>query len=138
MIRKAVLLPVTPESAFQLFTTRISDWWPETHRPSRDPRGQLSIDPAGRFWERATDGREYELGFVRVWQPPALLVLDFYLGTDSSHPTSVTIRFESEPGGTRIRVEHSPTSESLDLWDVRAPRYQASWDAVLAAFIQLP
>jgi hypothetical protein len=87
----------------------------------------------GRFWERAADGREVELGRVIVWEPARRLILDFYPGTDEQHPTEVVVRFASENGGTRIVVEHSPKPESADLWATGAPRFERSWELVLAA-----
>jgi uncharacterized protein YndB with AHSA1/START domain len=138
MIEKNIFLPRLPEEAFLLFTERISEWWPPSHRPSKDSRSRLRMLPSGRFWERAEDGREFDLGFIRDWDAPSRIVLDFYLGTDADHPTEVTIRFTREGEGTRVTVEHRPTAASRDLWEARAPRYQASWDAVLAAFIQMP
>jgi hypothetical protein len=138
MIQKSVYLPKPLDDAFALFTERISEWWPETHRPSKDPVSTVQIVPHGRFSERTSDGREYDLGFVRAWQPPSLIVLDFFLGTDREHPTEVTIRFEPEAEGTRVNVDHRPTAASADLWDARSPRYVASWDAVLAALVAVP
>ena len=135
MIEKNVFLPLPPAEAFALFTERISEWWPESHRPSKDPRSEVRIVPLGRFRERTADGREFDLGLVRAWEPPVLLELDFYLGTDREHPTSVTVRFTPEGEGTRVVVEHRPTAASESLWELRAPRYQSSWDAVLGALI---
>jgi uncharacterized protein YndB with AHSA1/START domain len=137
MIEKSVFLPRLPEEAFALFAERISEWWPESHRPSKDGLSQLRILPSGRFRERSRVGREFDLGLVRDWDPPSLIVLDFYLGTDQEHPTEVTVRFTPEGKGTRVTVEHRPTVASQDLWDLRAPRYQASWDAVLAALTKV-
>lgn len=135
MIEKNVFLPCPPGEAFELFTGRVSEWWPDSHRPSKDPCSVLRMHPLGRFWESASNGREFELGLVRIWQPASLLVLDFYLGTDREHPTEVTVRFVSEGAGTRVVVEHRPTKASRDWWDTRAPRYLASWDEVLAALL---
>jgi uncharacterized protein YndB with AHSA1/START domain len=138
MIEKSVVLPCPPEKAFRLFTERISEWWPVSHRPSKDPASMVRIEPMGRFCETASDGREHDLGFVREWQPPSRLVLDFYPGTDPQHPTEVTVRFTPDDGGTRVTVEHRPTEASRDLWESRAPRFVAGWDAVLAALRDHP
>lgn len=97
----------------------------------------LTLD-ARRFVERARDGREVPLGKVRVWEPPARIVLDWYPGTDVDHPTEVEIRFERERNGTRVHVTHRPTEASRDLFDGRAPRYVASWDLVLSALASAP
>jgi hypothetical protein len=43
MIRKSILLRCPPEEAFQLFTERISEWWPKTHRLTKDLQGELFL-----------------------------------------------------------------------------------------------
>ena len=130
---KTVLLACGPARAFELFTEHASAWWPVERRHTKDPASAIAMLASGRFWERAADGREVELGVVRVWEPPSRLVLDWYPGTDAEHPTSVTIRFEAEGTGTRVTVEHSATPSSEDLFGQRVARYAASWDAVLQA-----
>ena len=133
MIQKTAFLACPPAKAFALFTERASDWWPDGVRHTADPRSEITMLAEGRFWERATDGREVELGWVRVWEPARRLILDFYPGTDPRHPTEVVISFTAENGGTRVVVEHNPTPESADLWATGAPKFERSWTLVLAA-----
>jgi hypothetical protein len=136
VITKSAFLRCTPAQAFALFTERASDWWPEPLRHTPDPRSEIRMVAAGRFWERATDGHEVELGRVTLWQSPLQLVLDFYPGTDARHPTEVVVRFEAEDDGTRITVEHRPKPESAGLWAEGAFRFERAWDSVLAALRQ--
>ena len=133
MIEKSVLLPCPPERAFALFTERAGEWWPPARRHTKDPASTIRMEAAGRFFERAGDGQEVELGRVRVWQPPARLVLDWYPGTDAAHPTEVEVEFVVEGTGTRVRVVHREGPASAELFPARAPRYDASWELVLAA-----
>lgn len=133
MIEKSVLLPVDVARAFALFTQRIGDWWPPARRHTGDASSAMFLEQGGRFYERAGDGREVELGRVRAWDAPHRLLLDWYPGTDAEHPTEVEVRFVAETGGTRVVVRHGPTEKSRDLFGARAPRYDASWDLVLAA-----
>jgi len=134
MIQKTVLLPVPPPQAFELFTARISEWWPKTHRPTKDPESELFLEQAGRFWERSRDGRVVELGRVLSWEPPHRLTLDFYIGTNANQPTALEVTFTAEEQGTRVTVHHRAKPESEDLWMLRAPTFDKSWDAVLSAF----
>jgi uncharacterized protein YndB with AHSA1/START domain len=133
-IVKDVLLECAPAKAWTLFTERAGEWWPDSRRHTQDPASRIVMDAAGRFFERATDGREVELGRVREWAPPRRLVLDWYPGTDAGHPTEVVVTFAAEGGATRVVVEHRPLPTSADLWDKRAPRYDASWELVLPAW----
>jgi uncharacterized protein YndB with AHSA1/START domain len=133
MISFTVVLGAPQAAAFILFTERISEWWPSTHRLTKDPASRITLAADGTFEERATDGRELPLGRVRRWEPPHLLEFDFYLGTSPEEPTHVTVRFTPERSGTRVTVEHRPTPGSAHLWDSRVARYQASWPTVLDA-----
>ena len=133
MINKSVVLGCSPEEAFALFTERISEWWPVDRRHTSDPESQLFLAKSGRFWERGRDGREVELGQVRDWEAPHRLVLSFYVGTDTDHPTEVEVRFTPEAHGTRVAVTHRATPLSSELWNARAPRFERSWEVVLAA-----
>lgn len=136
MIDKSVRLECAPDAAFRLFTERVSEWWPKTHRLTRDPESTLFLEPAGRFWERATDGREGELGRVTEWDPPHRLVLDFYMGTNPAQPTLVEVRFAPEGSGTRVSVHHRAKPESEALWTGRASVFERSWSSVLSALAE--
>lgn len=133
MIEKTVFLACPPDRAFVLFTEHASTWWPESRRHTPDPRSAIRMAPDGRFWERAADGHEVDLGRVRIWEPPRRLVLDFYVGTDAEHPTEVTVSFAPEEDGTRVVVRHGPKPESAELFEKRAPAYERSWALLLDA-----
>lgn len=133
MITKSIVLPCAPARAFTLFTEEIGRWWPPERRHTGDPDSVIVLSREGRFFERARDGREVELGAVREWDEPNRLVLDWYPGTDADHPTSVEVRFEPHGDSTRVVVQHRATPTSEHLFPRRAQAYQASWDLVLAA-----
>jgi uncharacterized protein YndB with AHSA1/START domain len=119
-----------------LFTAEVGAWWPPERRHTQDAASELFLLESGRFYERARDGREVELGKVIAWEAPARLVLEWYPGTDAEHPTEVEVKFVALPGDearTRVEVVHRPTEASRDLFGTRAPRYDASWDLVLRA-----
>ncbi|MEZ4493943.1 MAG: SRPBCC domain-containing protein [Dehalococcoidia bacterium] len=133
-VRLSVVLPLDQAAAFDLFTNRMSDWWPPD-RKYTGPEATLHIEPSGRFWERGTDGAEVECGHVLDWSPPNRLVMDFYKGTDPDHPTRVTVSFVAESEGTRVAILHVPTAASLDLWESRAPLYVASWELCFTSLV---
>ncbi len=138
---KSVWLPCPVSRAFALITEQASHWWPASRRHTGDVASEIRLLATGRFWERAHDGREVELGRVRRWAPPDRLELDFYPGTDAEHPTRVVIDFAAEEGGSRVTITHTPTASSLPLWDKRVHRFDESWQRVLASlqeYAQLP
>ena len=81
-IRKTVLVDFTPDEAFDLFTTRIADWWPvRTHSYGGDDVTNLVLEPkvGGRLYE-VTDKGEQDWGSVLAWEPPTRLLLDWQIG----------------------------------------------------------
>ena len=133
MIFKSVHLPLAPAAAFALVTDRIDEWWPAERRHSEQPGSQIFLLASGRFYERARDGREVELGFVRSWDRPRRILLDFFVATSAERPTEVEIAFVARGAGTEVTVRHRPKPSSEALWLEWAPRYARSWDSVLAA-----
>jgi hypothetical protein len=136
MIVKSVVLPLAPIAAFELFTRKIGEWWPADRRHTQDPTSEIFLLESGRFYERARDGREVELGYVRSWELPKRILLDFFIATGPEKPTEVEIAFAADGGGTRVTVTHRPKPASEALWTERAPRYERSWDVVLAALFR--
>jgi len=133
MMVKSVRLPLPPAAAFDLFTLRIGEWWPPGRRHTRDPASEIFLLATGRFFERARDGREVELGSVRTWDVPNRIILDFFVATGPERPTEVEIAFAARGGGTEVTVVHRPKPSSEALWSERASRYERSWADVLAS-----
>lgn len=134
MIEKTVLLPCPPERAFLLLTTEAGGWWPSDRRHTKDPESFIVMEAGGRFYERATDGAEVELGVVRVFEPPRRLVLDWYPGTGPAEPTHVEILFVPEGAGTRVRLVHRAGPHSADSYANKAAAYEKSWALVFDAW----
>lgn len=94
---------------------------------------EIFLLETGRFYERAGDGRAVELGCVRAWDAPNRILLDFFIATGPERPTEVEITFVPEGGGTLVTVTHRPKPSSTALLTRMVPRYERSWDSVLAA-----
>lgn len=137
MMVKSVVLPLAPVAAFELFTQRAGDWWPTGRRHTDDPESQIFLLQSGRFYERARNGHEVELGHVRSWDLPRRILLDFFVATGRERPTEVEITFALHDGGTRVTVIHRPTPASMAMWAEWAPRYEQSWNMVLAALVRM-
>ena len=133
MMIKSIVLPLAPLQAFELFTVRVSEWWPVENRHTNDPLSTLYMLESGRFFERASDDREVELGKIVAWDAGRRLVFDFFVATGIDHPTQVEVQFEPEGEGTRVTVTHGPKPQSAELWGELAPRYARAWERVLAA-----
>lgn len=132
MMVKTVLLPLSPNAAFELFTQKAGEWWPKDRRHSGDTESEIFILQSGRFYERARSGHEVELGHVQAWDQPNRILLDFFVATGPERPTEVEVTFAAQEGGTHVTVIHRPKPSSADLWSARAPLYAQSWDLALA------
>lgn len=133
MIDKSVILACRPDRAFELFSEQAGLWWPADRRHSKDPDSMIRMEASGRFYERARDGTEVELGVVRHFEPGRRLVLDWYPGTGPQAPTEVEITFQPVDGGTKVTVRHERGAADDDTFGRKAPAYDRSWDLVLAA-----
>lgn len=135
MIEKSVILPLEVADAFDLFTEKISLWWPAERRHTQDSGSQIFLLASGRFYERSGDGRETELGHVRSWIRPRLILLDFFVATGPERPTEVEIVFSPHRDGAKVNVTHRPKPSSEAIWSERAPVYTRAWEDVLASLV---
>ena len=107
----ALRVKATPERAFEAFTREIALWW----RPNRmfqfTPRspGVLAFEPGvgGRFTETLPSGKVFEIGRIRVWDPPNRLVFGWRQATfQPGQDTEVEVSFQPAGDETRVTVEH--------------------------------
>jgi uncharacterized protein YndB with AHSA1/START domain len=110
----ALRVKANPRRTFDVFTQEIALWW--RHKEffkftPRDP-GVLSFEPPGegrpgRLIETLKNGKVFEIGAVRAWEPGERLVVGW---RQAAFPpgleTEVEVRFEPVGEETRITVEH--------------------------------
>jgi uncharacterized protein YndB with AHSA1/START domain len=114
-ISHSVLVPLPQDAAFELFTSRMGDWWPkDSHHISEAPTAEavLEAHEGGRWYERADDGSECDWGYVRALLPPERIVLAWHLSPewsfdpDPAKATEVEVTFAAEENQTRVTLEH--------------------------------
>ena len=107
----ALRVKASPAHAFDIFTREIALWWqpnPLFAFTPRDP-GVLAFEPfeGGRFTETRSNGKVFEIGRIRVWQPGQRLVFGWRQATfRPGQETEVEVRFEPVGEETRVTVEH--------------------------------
>jgi uncharacterized protein YndB with AHSA1/START domain len=106
----ALRVKATPERAFAAFVDEIGAWWRPSPLFQITPRpGRLSFEPgeSGRLIETRAGGKVFEIGLIRVWEPPRKLV---FAWRQANFPpdlnTEVEVRFEAVGDETRVSVEH--------------------------------
>ncbi|MFZ2108827.1 MAG: hypothetical protein WAV18_26235 [Roseiarcus sp.] len=75
-------------------------------RSARGARSEIFLLATGRFYERARDGHEVELGCVRSWDIPNRILLDFFIASSPERPTEVEIAFAARGAGADVTVVH--------------------------------
>ena len=106
----ALRVKATPDRAFAAFVEEIGAWWRPSPLFQTTPRpGRLSFEPGehGRLIETRDGGRAFEIGRIRVWEPPHRLVFSW---RQANFPidlhTEVEVGFEAVGEETRVSVEH--------------------------------
>jgi uncharacterized protein YndB with AHSA1/START domain len=106
----ALRVKATPEQAFAAFVNEIGDWWRPNPLFQTTPRaGRLSFEPGqgGRLIETRQGGKVFEIGLIRVWDPPDRLVFSW---RQANFPidlqTEVEVGFEAVGAETRVAIEH--------------------------------
>lgn len=106
----ALRVKAAPERAFAAFVQEIGAWWRPSPLFQTTPRpGRLSFEPGegGRLIETRAGGKVFEIGRIRVWEPPRRLV---FAWRQANFPrdlhTEVEVVFEAVGDETRVSVEH--------------------------------
>ncbi|WP_345104543.1 SRPBCC family protein [Mucilaginibacter panaciglaebae] len=112
-IRKELLVEASQETAFNVFTTKMGLWWPKSHHIGTAPMVKLSLENQlnGRWYSTHEDGSEVEIGYVLVWDPYNLLVLNWQINGDFKFDDQLTTRVEVQfiaesPTTTRVILQH--------------------------------
>jgi uncharacterized protein YndB with AHSA1/START domain len=142
-VRREIVVPVSAERAFTVFTAQMTSWWPSDHHIGSAPIEEIVIEPheGGRWYTRHTDGTETSTGHVVAWEPGERLVITWQIGADWKYDprlvTTIEVRLvEEAPDRTRVLLEH----RDLEAFGPEAERMRQTfeapdaWQATLAAF----
>jgi len=108
-IRLAFDVDASPAHAFDVWTARISQWWPGDHTVTAAPGLTVVLEPrpGGRIFERTVAGDEHDWGEVTVWDPPARLGYRWHLRRTPADATDVLITFApTDDGGCHVTIDH--------------------------------
>jgi len=140
-IVQTIQVKAAPARAFELFATRMGEWWPRGRTVGQNPHTDIVIEPRvdGRWFERDADGNETQWGKVLAWEPPLRLLLGWQLNTqwryDQDFLTEVELSFASaQGGGTLVRLEHRNLERFGADAETRRTSLNGGWPALLDAF----
>jgi uncharacterized protein YndB with AHSA1/START domain len=112
-VRKSIRVNAPQARAFDVFTSKLGQWWPRKASIGAAPMKTAVIEAGvgGRWIEIGEDGSQTPVGRVLVWEPPHRLVTVWEINgswkADTTVGSEVEVRFIAEgPGMTRIELEH--------------------------------
>jgi uncharacterized protein YndB with AHSA1/START domain len=110
-IMVSIRLKVAPAVAFDLFTSKVDDWWRREPKYRMGANGRLRFEPGegGRLVEIYDEaaGDLFEIGRILVWRPGERLVFEWRQPNfTADQVTEVDIGFIAIDGGTRLTLEH--------------------------------
>lgn len=141
-VRASVEVRQPPARAFELFTSRMGEWWREG-TPGEHPMVAITLEPfpGGRWFETDAHGSQTPWGKVLEWQPPTRLLLIWEMNSRFQYDPSVVTEIEiafvpTAAGGTRVELEH----RKLEAYGADAERLAESiskgWPKQLGGFVQ--
>jgi len=112
VLRKVLLVPLTPDQAFNCFVEHVHEWWspgatadPEL-RTWRDMRIEGKV--GGRWFQVSADGATHKWGSVLEWSPPSRLAVAWevpWRTVIGGGELELTF-FGTKRGQSRIVLEH--------------------------------
>jgi uncharacterized protein YndB with AHSA1/START domain len=137
-VRKSIVVAVTPERAFTVFTQRTDAWWPFKGKSIFQERGRsVTYEPrvGGEVYETSVDGERGTWGRILAWSPPDSFRMTWHPGRDESTAQELEVRFVAVPEGTRVEIEHRGWEKLLDQGRASREGYDGGWIAVLDALV---
>jgi len=137
-IRKSIVVAVTPERAFTVFTQRMDAWWPfQGHSMFEERSRGVEFEPraGGTVNEISADGERSPWGRLLEWNPPDSFRMTWHPGRDESTAQELDVRFVAVDGGTQVEIEHRGWEKLLERGAEARGGYDQGWGAVLDAFV---
>ncbi len=98
-VRKSLIVPATPQRAFELFTAHMHEWWPlATHSVGAEDAVSILFGAGvgAEIVETMADGATSVWGAVTDWEPPHRVAFTWHAGTPAT---------EATPGGGHSAVQ---------------------------------
>jgi uncharacterized protein YndB with AHSA1/START domain len=124
-VRTSVDVTVTPDRAFDEFTSGIDRWWNREHHLLSGDLKLVGVEPevGGRMWEENDAGEVCTWGRVLTWDPPRTFAFSWLLSVDFTVPKAdavgsrVTVTFAPIESGTRVTLVHDQFERHGPGWE---------------------
>ncbi len=128
-----------PATAFSMWTTRASMWWPPDHSVSGDRGLEVVFEEGvgGRIFERTPSGVEHQWGRITTWEPPSRLAYTWHLRFAPEDATDVEIRFvDVGEGRTRVEIVHDGWERLGERAPQRREGNRVGWTSIFPHFVE--
>lgn len=142
-IHRTIAVAVPPDRAFELFSTRMHDWWPIGHSISDEPRASIEMEPyPGGWWGQIGErGTRVQWGKVLSWDPPGRLLLAWQIDAqwqyDPDLETELELNFTPVGMNTLVTLEHRNLERFGESAEKMAEQLRNGWPGVVQAFADL-
>lgn len=127
---------LSPERAFELFTTGIGSWWDEDHHILQAPLQEMIFEPwvGGNIIDRGTDGSECRWSRVLAYEPPHRVCFSWdittgwQLETDPDRCSDIEITFTPTDGGTTVTLTHRNLDRHGPGWESMREAVARGWN----------
>jgi uncharacterized protein YndB with AHSA1/START domain len=133
-IRRSVSVSWDPAAAFTRFTADFGKWWPSaSHSIGGRLVRRIVLEPrvGGRIYEEHLDGRRFQWGEIRLWEPPQRVEFTWHPSREAATAQDVLVEFVPESTGTRVEL----TASGWERWGENARRahrgYGIGWAYIL-------
>lgn len=135
-VRTSTTVVLTPERAFQLFTTQIGSWWDEDKHILRSPLKEMIFEPwvGGNIIDRGTDGSECRWARILAYEPPNRVCFSWdittgwQIETDPARCSDIEITFIPAPGGTTVTLTHRHLDRHGPGWESMRDAVAGGWN----------
>ena len=145
VVRTEIVVNVSIERAFQVFTERFDQIKPREHNMLGVEIAESVFEPnvGGRVYDRGVDGSERQWGRVLAYEPPTRIAFTWDISprwqieTDPNRSSEVEIRLVAEGDRrTRVELEHRHLERHGEGWQGLAEGVQGDqgWPLYLQRF----
>lgn len=115
VVERSIKVEAPIDIAYKVYVEEIDVWWPRQGEKFRYSFAPADVEPdrivfesqiGGRFFERFSDGSEYDIGRVVEYDPPTRFVYTWQ-APDWPGETTIEVSFHAEGESTRVDVRHS-------------------------------
>jgi uncharacterized protein YndB with AHSA1/START domain/uncharacterized protein YciI len=132
-IRRQIVVPAGPQTAFDVFTAEIGSWWPLERFSVYGPKATTAFRD-GRLVETGPDGTESEWATVLDWEPPHRLRMSWHPGRPAANSTVVEVTFAPVTATqTLVTVTHDDWERFAEPTASRT-EYGSGWPLVLTRY----